>query len=255
MIGNQSCHLLAFYTNDLASAASNVSLGAPTDQAVTNNSTTSYFLADKARLIAAYAGNDAYTDVRINSPSLRDPFLPHIDPLSLTALPANIPPIALFNDMGIDIPANENFSVEASRGVVAASDAYALLWLSFGRTPIPAGPRFTARFTGAITGSEGVWAAGALTFADTLPAGKYAVAGMAIYGTNLLAGRLIFQGGGYRPGVLAQGAQGEWNGPAMPKDYQGKFGEFLNTVQPQLEIFCTGANTSQIGYMDLVKLY
>lgn len=253
MVGNQANHLLAFYTNNLASDAVNTALGVVADQAITFGTTT-YFLGDPAKVIAAYAQNDGYTDVRINSPSLRDPFLPHLDPLRVAATVPDVPPVLIYGDDGPTIPANENFSVEASRGTVVASDAYVLLWLSFYRKMAPIGPRIKARFTSAVTIAEGTWSVGALTFADTLPAGSYAVVGLSTYGTNLLASRLVFQGGGYRPGVLAQQAQGEWNGPSFPRDLQGEFGRFLNTVQPNIEHFGIGAGTSQIGYMDLVRL-
>lgn len=254
MVGEQYNHLLAGYTALLASAANNVALGAVVDQAITTGPTT-FFLGDDARVIAHYGGNDAFTDVRINSPSLRDPYLPHLDPLSLTALPANVPPIGLYQDYGWTIPKNENFSIEASRGVVAASPAFVGLWLQFGpKRPMPQGPRFPAFFTTAIVFAAGTWTLGAITFTDVLPAGRYVVAGMAVYGTNLLFSRLVFQGGGYRPGVLCQGAVGEWNGPSMPKDYQGPLGSFLNTVPPQMEMLGTGAGATQTGVMDLIQV-
>lgn len=246
-------HLLAFYTNDLASAASNTALGAVADQII-GGSATGFFIPEQFKVSWAYAGNDAYTSVRLNQPSLREPFLPYIDPLSLTVLPANVPPIALYDDSGPTLYQNETLQVEASRGVVAASDAYVLVSVTLGRRGIPPGPRVRARFTAAITIAEGTWAVGAITFADNLPGGVYSVVGLSAYGTNLLAARLAFQGGGYRPGVLAQGAQGEWVGPSLPQWWQGELGSFQNTVPPQLECLGVGAGTSQIGYMDLVQV-
>lgn len=253
MNGVQPFHLLAYYTNDLASGASNVALGTVTDQAFTRD-TTGYFFPENMKLWAAYAGNDAFTSVRLNSPSLRDPFLPYVEPFSLTTLPANTPPIAKFWEMGTDLYKNEYLQVQGSRGVVVASDAYALLWVGKGRQAIPPGPRRTIQITTAITIAEGTWSLGTITFAETLPSGKYCIVGMNVFGTNLLAARLAFTGGGYRPGVICQGAQGEWLEPSFDRDELGKFGEFLNTVPPQLECFGVGAGTSQIGYLDLVKV-
>lgn len=253
-MGEQYWHLLAYYSNDVASDASLVTAGTVTDQAI-NSVTGGYFLPEDFKLGWAYAGNDAFTQVRLNQPSLREPFLPSIAPFSLTTLPANVPPIVLYGDYGPKLYKNETLGVQWSRGTVAASDAYTLLGITKGKRAIPPGPRIPMRFTAAITIAEGTWALGAMTFADTLPSGKYAVVGMDVFGTNLLAARLAFSGGGYRPGILAQGAQGEWNGAAMPHDYMGLWGTFDNTVQPQLECFGVGAGTSQIGYLHLVPLF
>jgi hypothetical protein len=250
---DQPFHLLAFYTNDLASDASNVSLGTVTDQAWTFNS-TGYFMPENLKLWAAYAGNDAFTAVRINQPSLRDPFLPYIEPFSLTTLPGNTPPVYKAYEMGVSLGINEYLQVQGSRGTVVASDAYALLWVGKQRRAIPSGPRRTIRFTSAITIAEGVWTLGAMTFSDTLPDGKFAIVGMNVYGTNALAARLAFTGGGWRPGVICQGAQGEWVQPAFARDELGYYGSFLNTIQPNLEVFGVGAGASQIGYLDLVQV-
>lgn len=252
-MNGQPFHLLAYYTNDLALSASNVALGTVTDQAWTFSS-TGYFMPDNLKCFAAYAGNDAYTAVRLNQPSLRDPFLPYIEPVSLTTLPANTPPVMKMWEMGINLTKNEYLSVEGSRGAVAVSDAYALLWVGKSRVAIPPGPRRTIRFTSAITIAEGTWSLGAMTFSDTLPNGRFAIVGMNVFGTNLLAARLAFTGGGWRPGVLCQGAQGEWTEPAFDRDEFGLFGTFLNTIQPNLECFGVGAGTSQIGYLDLVQV-
>lgn len=250
---DQPFHLLAYYTNDLASGASNVSLGTVTDQAWTFSS-TGYFMPDNLKLWMMYAGNDAFTAVRVNQPSLRDPFLPYINPFSLTVLPANTPPLYKAYEMGVQLSVNEYMQVQGSRGVVAASDAYALAWIGKQRRPIPSGPRRTIQFTSSITIAEGTWSLGAMTFSDTLPDGRYAIVGMDVYGTNALAARLAFTGGGWRPGIICQGAQGEWTAPAIARDELGMFGSFLNTIQPNLEVFGVGAGTSQIGYLDLVQI-
>lgn len=252
-MNDQPFHLLAFYTNDLASGASLTALGSVTDQSWTFDG-TGYFMPDNLKLLAGYAGNDAATIVQIDQPSLRDPFLPYLTPFSLTTLPANTPPVAKFWENGMDLRRNEYLRVRMSRGAVLASDAYALLWVGKQRRPIPSGPRRTIRFTSSITVAEGAWSLGAMTFSDTLPDGRWAVVGMDVYGTNLLAARLAFTGGGWRPGVICQGAQGEWVEPAFGRAEFGYFGSFLNTIQPNLECFGVGAGTSQIGYLDLVQI-
>lgn len=252
-MGQEYFHLLAYYTNDLASDASLVALGSVADQAWTRD-TTGYFMPDNLKLWAAYAGNDAFTTVQLDQPSLRDPFLPYVEPFSLTTLPANTPPVYKVFEFGINLHKNEYLRVRGSRGTVVASDAYALLWVGRNRIPVPPGPRRTIRWTSSTTIAEGTWALGSITFDVTLPEGKYCIVGMAAFGTNLLAARCVFTGGVWRPGVICQGAQGEWVEPAFDRNELGKYGEFLNTLQPQVEFFGVGAGTSQIGYFDLVKV-
>lgn len=252
-MNDQAFHLLAYYTNDLALSASLVALGTVTDQAWTSDS-TGYFMPDNLKLFAGYAGNDAFTAVQLDQPSLRDPFLPYLNPVSLTTLPANTPPVYKAWEMGLNLQKNEYLRVRGSRGAVVASDAYALLWVGKQRRAIPPGPRRTARATSAITVAEGTWALGAFTFDNTLPDGTWEIVGMDVYGTNVLAARLAFTGGGWRPGIICQGAQGEWTPPSFARDEFGSFGKFVNTVQPNIELFGVGAGTSQVIYLDLVQV-
>lgn len=246
-------HLLGFYTASLASAASNTALGSMTDQAWTFDA-TGYFMPDNYRLWMAYAGNDALNALRINQPSLQVPFYPYIDPVSLTLLPANVPPLYKAFEFGLELRRNEYLRMEASRDVVAASACAALAWIGKQRkTPSP-GPRRTLRFTSAITIAAGTWALGTFTPATTLPDGEYEIVGLNMYGTNLLAARIAFTTGGMRPGVICQGAQGEWNQPAIDRNELGSFGSFINTVLPNIELFGAGAGSAQIGYLDLVKI-
>lgn len=243
----------AYYTNDLAANASNTALGTVSDQSLTRDS-TGYFFPQDARLWAGYIGIPDGTAARLNSPSQRDPFLPYLAPISLTALPADIPPIFKPGEGGPQVFANEYTTLEASRGGAVVADSYAVLWAGVSRRPVPNGPRRKLRFTSATTVAEGSWALGSMTFAEALPTGHYSIVGLEVYGANVLAARLAFTGGGPRPGVLAQGAQGEWIPPAFSGDELGEFGTFLNTVQPQIEFFGTGAGAAQVGYLDLVKI-
>lgn len=245
-------HLAAFYTNDLASGANQVSLGTVTDQAL-NSVNSQYQMPRDMRVLAGYVGAPDCTLARINSPQLRRYILPAIDPISLTALPANVPPLAKWKGGGPLIMTSEQFVVQASRAVVAAADAYALLWIGDTPTESTGGQTITIQVTSAITIAEGVWTAGALTFSDSLPAGNYDVVGMSSYGTNLLAGRLIFPGSQTeRPGCLAQGAQGEWSDDTFRRGNFGRWGTFRSYLLPQVECFGVGAGTSQIHYLDIV---
>lgn len=246
-------HLVAYYTNNLAQDASGVALGTVNDT-VLYAANSAYQALDDWRVLAAYAGNDAFTDVYLNAPSLRRMFLPSLMPVSNTPLPANDPPIITFGNAGPMIERTEGFGVNASRGAVVASDAYALLWVGKGIAPISAMPIYTIRCTASVVTSEGNWTNGQLTFGQTLPAGKYALVGAEVYGTNALAARFVFSESQLRPGVLCQGAVGEWNRNTFRAGNFGKFGEFWNTSPPSIDIFGVGATTTQTVFLDLQKI-
>lgn len=246
-------HTLGFYTAALASGASNTALGTMNDQMVyaVNNQ---YQMPKAVRLIAAYGSNDAYTSLRVNTPSLRRLFLPQVDPLESTLLPGNNPPVVIFGDMGPSLEYTEGLSLEASRGVVVASPAAALAWISDSLIGPVGGPIFTMLATSAVTTAAGTWASGALTFSQTLPAGRYQVVGLSAYGTNLYSARLVFLMGGFRPGVLAQGAVGEYSIDAFRRGGMGVFGTFDNTTLPSIECMGTGVGTAQTYGIDLIKV-
>lgn len=246
-------HTLGFYTGSLASDASNVALGTVSDQMVysVNNQ---FQMPKNVTLVAGYASNDAYTSVRINAPSLRRLYFPQIDPVESTLSPANNPPINVFGDMGPRLEMTEGVSVEASRGTATASAAAALLWISDGGIQTVGGPIYSMLATSAVTIAAGTWAAGPLTFSQTLPAGRYMMVGMASYGTNLYAARMVFINGGFRPGVLAQQAYGQYSLDQFRRGNMGSFGSFDNTTLPSIECMGTGAGTSQTHILDLIKI-
>lgn len=245
-------HMAVFNTAALAQNSTNVALGTPADQAL-NIVNNQYQIPRPMKVLAGYAGIPNGTSARIQTPNLRRFILPQICPLSLTELPDNRPPLWIPKDQGPMLVPTEQFVVEVSRAGAAAADCAAVVWIGDNPTEYTGGPIWTVRCTGAITAVANAWAAGALTFPDVLPAGVYDIVGMGAYGANLVAARLIFPGGQIeRPGVLAQGAQGEWNGEDMRFGNFGLFGTFRQWISPQLEVFANGANSAQVIELDLV---
>lgn len=246
-------HILSYYTGVLASGATNVALLTPADQMVFN-ANSQYQMPRRVNCIASYASNDAYTSVRINAPSLRRTFFPQIDPVDSQLAPSNRPPVNWYGDMGFQFDYTEGVSVEASRGVVAASAAYAALWIADAGLQTVGGPIFPWMVTSTTTLTTGAWVSGTVTQVQTLPAGRYQVVGMSAYGAGLQAARLIFLTGGFRPGVLAQQAYGEFSDDMFRRGNAGLFGTFDNTTIPSLEFFGVGAGTSQTVVLDLIKI-
>jgi hypothetical protein len=180
--------------------------------------------------------------------------LPYIAPLNQTVAVPSPPNLADFGEYGPAPADADEISVEATHTDAGAQIQYALMWLRFGRKQPDIGQEYRLRGTAAITGVVGSWASGAITLDQTLPSGIYQIQGMDAFGTNLIGARLIFPGGGWRPGVLARNAVNSVPSQIFTNGSLGVYGEFDSFAIPQLEIFVEAANTSQEVYLDVVRV-
>lgn len=205
----------------------------------------------KIRLASALSAD--LQRARINVPSLRQVGRPHLAPTNSSATVPS--PVNLYDplDTPLIVPRGDEFAVEAIHGNAGAQVVNIFTWIQFGYKAIPSGQRYRIRFTSTITGSTTAWASGALTPEEVLPGGTYQVVGMDVVGANILAGRLIYPGGGYRPGCLARNAVGSIRSNVFSNGDLGCYGAFENVALPSLEIFCVGASASQECYLDLIR--
>jgi hypothetical protein len=148
----------------------------------------------------------------------------------------------------------DEVSVESTHSDAATQIQYAGLWFRFGMKQQTPGMEYRLRFTSAIAGVVGSWAGGAITMDQNVPAGTYQIVGMDVFGTNLLLARLVFTGGGWRPGVLGRNTLISVPHTLGLSGRLGVFGEFNNTAIPQLEIYVEAACAAQEGYFDVVKI-
>lgn len=245
---------LAAYRGSLAAGSSLLALTGVADQALTRDASSNFLAPQGASIRLAFAGGTDIVRAQISTASLREVALPDIAPVN-TGLtvpsPANL---ADFGDIGIMPRAADAIGVNAYHSNAGAQVMYAGLIFQFGRTQPRAGKEYRVRFTAAITGSAGTWQSGAITLDQTLPAGIYQVTGLDVYGTNLLAARLIFPGAAWRPGVLARNAVTGIPRPEWTDGRLGVYGEFNSVAMPQLETYVEAANTAQVGFVDLIRV-
>ncbi len=248
-------HLFAYTDLDVA-AATNDDVAALTDNYLTIQN--GHFISQTdLMLMAAAAFNAGGTNARINTPHFRAVSIPSIQPIEVAIGPTDLPAIDWMAPAKLVIPAIDEIAFEISNGGAGGVRQTGLVWAALpGHTlNIPSGDSFTLRATGTITAVANTWTAGSFTFDQTLPQGNYQVIGMDIIGTNLQAGRLVFQGIGPRPGVLARTAVGNMSWPFMfRRGSAGIFGTFPNTAQPNIEILASGANTAQTVYLDVIRI-
>lgn len=244
-------HHLCAFASSIAQDAALASIGTLADQLLTQNSSTAYTFARPLKLLRAYVRGNSASRAQYDSPTIRLIGPPEIQPIDTAAAPPNLPPINKYDDAAFTVPPLDPLGVKISRAGVGAATCQALLWVGEQYQGEQKGPCFPVQATGAITASTSAWTAGALTFGQALPTGRYRIIGMSAQGTNLLAARLIFPNQTYRPGVLAQDAAGEYDHEWFRRGAFGVFGEFDSVAPPTLEVLAFGANTSQTIWLDL----
>ncbi|GAI92334.1 unnamed protein product, partial [marine sediment metagenome] len=78
-------------------------------------------------------------------------------------------------------------------------------------------------------------------FAQTLPAGRYAVVGMRAQLQENVASRLVFPDTSPRPGVMGRSRYYELDLPEMRYGGLGNWGEFEHDAPPTIDILATAA--------------
>lgn len=246
-------HLLA-YTKSVAAGSQNEDIPGVTDGYATlvNNH---YVLSKDLRLRLAFAMGANITAARINSPSLRAIALPHICPLEVSATVTDVPNIADYQNFLPILPRIDEVAVETSNSSGTAERHVVGLWLDdVASRPALPGPVFTVRGAASITTGNLVWGEGSINLESTLPAGRYQVVGLDVVGPNLVFARLRFPEQNMLPGVLARTSQSQNPFPQFRVGRLGMFGEFESIAPPLLQVFGTAAPTTQIVYLDLVKV-
>lgn len=114
------------------------------------------------------------------------------------------------------------------------------------------GKIYTVRATGAATLVTATWVNTTVTFGQTLPSGHYQVVGFRAIGANLVAARIFFVAGAWRPGCYAANVSNDNEWPDFRYGNLGVWGEFDNTVPPSVD--CLGiTDTTQEFEFDLIK--
>lgn len=245
---------LAAYRGSVVNGTTNTAIAGVPDNILTRDASNNFLAPGGSKIRLGVAGGVNASRARINTASLREVALPYIAPIN-TGITAPSPPnVADFGDYGPAPRAADSVSVESTHTDIAAQIQFALLWLMFSRKEPTPGKEYRTRFTAAINGTVGAWTSGAITLDQVLPAGIYQITGMDVFGTNLLAARLIFMGGGWRPGVLARNAVNNIPHPIFTDGRLGVYGEFNSVAMPQLECYSEAANSAQEGYLDLVNI-
>jgi len=222
-------------------------------------------LPDAMRFIAGYAAliNDltVVPQARLTSPSLRSVFNQDIGPITNGAVFSTDPNIVMHPLNPLPLIGAEALNFEVIADPAAGTPlSSALVWLSDGPLAPATGEIHTIRATAAHAGLALGWGNGALTFAQTLPVGRYQVVGMrynnnAVGATTALAARLVFPGGIWRPGTYASNLHATYDAHAgiFRHGRLGVWGEFHTNAPPTLDVFGSTIATHQV-LLDLIRV-
>lgn len=205
-------------------------------------------------LIGAWAGGATISQAQIQSPTLRRQQNIDIGPLNISAAVVQPGTLNDFSQSPVDLSKDEALDFFVAETAAGAERENGLIWLSDGNLSPVAGDVFTLRFTGTTTLVAFTWTACPITFAQTLPAGLYAVVGMHMFGATPLAARINPVGSLWRPGCLAFATNSAFYAPQFRRNSWGEWCRFAHNTPPQIEVFATAADTAQTGFLDLVKV-
>jgi hypothetical protein len=209
---------------------------------------------DLTKLACIYGWGADITQGQLQSPSLRKRTNIDVSPLDSADEPTSNPPHMPLWENPIDLVPSEALNFFAAEDNAGAGDSACFVWLMDKLDEIPDGPIFTVRCTNATTLTADVWTNGALTFTQTLPAGRYAVVGMRAESAGLRAARLVPVGASHRPGVIGfdtyQDVEPEWarNGGI------GVFCEFEHNSPPTCDFMSLSADSAQVVWLDLIQI-
>ena len=244
----------AFYES-IDGAAADHNIAAVGDQSLT-------FAGDNLRVpsglsnlvgYAALADATAYAYAKIDSPSLRMMFPNYVTPREMGAIFVSPQQQTMFPRSPIPLVGDEDMQWINNSDAAGAIAEYGFVWFSDGPIAPVEGRIHTIRATSAITAVAGTWVNGALTFNEALPFGRYAIVGMRCHGPTTIAGRLVFVGGPWRPGVIAVGDKEPADHPLLRFGKMGVWGEFDSVAPPSVDIIGS-AGTAQIFHLDVIKL-
>tara|TARA_S200002703_G_scaffold160053_1_gene176356 strand:+ start:648 stop:1400 length:753 start_codon:yes stop_codon:yes gene_type:complete len=193
------------------------------------------------------------TSAELQAPSLRQLANFSIEPLNAAATPANPPALADILNNPRPLVGGEDLTMNVNSDNTGAVAIYGLAAFTDGAVQQATGEMFSIRFTTAITLAAGTWVNGNVTFSQDLPFGQYAVVGLRVRSTNLVAARLAFVGGGFRPGVLGVNAIGDVDANYARYGRAGVWGTFESTSPPTLDGLGV-TDTTQSGVLDLIKV-
>lgn len=241
--------LLNYNASAAAAGATNVDLTAATDPdfSVRNGH---YIFTEPYKLLAALPCETSVTRGRYQVPTWNAIGEATIFSANRSLNPPSNPQTDWYMVYPPDIPMNEEFQVQLSNNLGAATEiancAIVIAPSQGYTTNIPRGRVILVRASFTVTPTLNAWSGGqAITLSQSLRGGSYSVIGAALQGTNATYFRIIFlkyklyNGRKLRPGWFTQNAIGDTLNQQMDPWQMalGEWGRFFTFELPTVEVF------------------
>ncbi len=154
----------------------------------------------------------------------------------------------------IKLDGEEALDAFTSEDGAGATRMNALAWLSDGKIDRVHGDIRTVRVSATTTLVGFLWTNGALTFDQSLPAGRYQIVGGRFNSAGLIAWRCVIPGYQWRPGGMGVSTDSGAEQVLFRLGNFGIWGEFNHNTPPTIDFLSTTADTSETGELDLVKV-
>lgn len=243
---------LAAYTASIANTT-DLDVAALTDDILTIQN-SHFVLNQRMSLLAAFAASATLSRAKLASPSMRQIAPPWIRPINVALLPAANPNVWILDYNPFQIPPFEELQMQVTSGVAMTERFTGLIWLADQITPVPTGNVIPLRWTSTTAAVANAWTSLAITFADTLPSGIYAMVMSEAQSTNAIAHRWIISNQLYRPGYLSFAALGSRTPYAMARGQFGNMGVFRSNDLPRVQVLANAADAAHEGYLHVVRV-
>ena len=208
------------------------------------------------KMLAVFAGGSNMIECRLQSPSLRRLVNQRIEFVYPQAMPASdwmALEAHIWKERARTLDIAEALNALCINTAAAAE--YVFVWLMDKLEALPAGEIVSLEGIVTVTPVIGNWVNGAITFTQTLPAGRYALCGMRIRGGSVIAARCVFPDVSPRPGCIGTPHYYEPGIAAFRYGGLGNWGEFEHDAPPTIDVLGpTEASLTFDVVMDLIQV-
>lgn len=206
------------------------------------------------KLFGGWLGGVNLTGVTLVTPKTRAVVPPRLLPLQNTLLPPDRPHVFDRRHNPFVLNAYEEVSVQMNVGGAANAVNTALFFVGDSLDNVPAGDVYTLHGVSTTPAVALNWTQLAVTWDQTIPAGRYMIIGSQVQSTNAIAHRWYFRYSNMKPGFLSVQAVTNITDPTYYQGGWGALGYFDAPVFPFLEVLCTAADASHDVTMNMVKI-
>ena len=243
------------YSENKASNGSLVYIAPVSDQHLTTSGNDVLVPAFANKLAFVYGIAPNITEVQVTSPSLRENLLVDVSDLDVGTEPATPTNIYSLLPKGRELVEGEGLRVKVADADGGTAQRKTVIVGLFDKIDaLPDKEILTVKCTSNTTLTAYEWTLGKLTFTQQLEAGTYAIVGMKAISDGLIAARLVIPGSARRPGVVGCDSVGDKIPDIFRMGKLGVWGTFEHTFPPQVEFLSSSADTSEIVYLDLIKM-